>query len=55
MIDGNQNKNPENDDFYVNKYGGYLLRVKPALSDEGGVAAGYAVLSSPDLQGEIEE
>ena len=53
MIDGNQNKNPENDDFYVNKYGGYLLRVKPALSDEGGVAAGYAVLSSPDLVSEI--
>lgn len=34
---------------YINKYGGYLLRVKPANSDEGGVAAGYAVLSSPDL------
>lgn len=33
----------------LNRYGGYLLRVKPALSDEGGVAAGYAVLSSPDL------
>jgi Eukaryotic glutathione synthase, ATP binding domain len=34
---------------YINRYGGYLLRVKPAVSDEGGVAAGYAVLSSPDL------
>lgn len=34
---------------YINRYGGYLLRVKPAISDEGGVAAGYAVLSSPDL------
>eukprot|EP01035_Chromulina_nebulosa_P021123 gene21123-27373_t len=33
----------------VNKYGGYLLRVKPAESDEGGVAAGYAVLSCPLL------
>lgn len=36
---------------YINKYAGYLLRVKPAASDEGGVAAGYAVLSSPDLTG----
>ena len=34
---------------YINKYGGYLLRVKSAGSDEGGVAAGYAFLSSPDL------
>lgn len=34
---------------YINRYGGYLLRVKPAISDEGGVAAGYAVLSSPKL------
>jgi len=34
---------------YINKYGGYLLRVKSASSDEGGVAAGYAFLSSPDL------
>jgi hypothetical protein len=33
----------------INKYGGYLLRVKPTLADEGGVAAGYAVLSSPFL------
>jgi len=32
-----------------NEYGGYLLRVKPAESDEGGVAAGYAVLSCPAL------
>eukprot|EP01035_Chromulina_nebulosa_P018344 gene18344-24035_t len=33
----------------LNGYGGYLLRVKPISSDEGGVAAGYAVLGSPDL------
>jgi hypothetical protein len=33
-------------DIIVNKYGGYLLRVKPITSDEGGVAAGYSVLSS---------
>lgn len=33
----------------INKYGGYLLRVKPNTSNEGGVAAGYAVLSSIDL------
>ena len=32
-----------------NKYAGYLLRVKPVYSDEGGVAAGYSVLSSPSL------
>ena len=31
---------------FVNKYGGYLLRVKSADSNEGGVAAGYAFLSS---------
>jgi len=34
----------------MNEYGGYLLRVKPAESDEGGVAAGYAVLSCPALE-----
>jgi len=34
---------------HVNRFGGYLLRVKPNTSDEGGVAAGYAVLSSVDL------
>jgi hypothetical protein len=33
----------------LNVGGGYLLRVKPVLSDEGGVAAGFAVLSSPRL------
>jgi len=33
----------------INKYGGYLLRVKSATCNEGGVAAGYAVLSSIDL------
>ena len=33
----------------INKYGGYLLRVKPAAANEGGVAAGFAVLSSPRL------
>jgi len=32
-----------------NKYAGYLLRVKPSTSDEGGVAAGYSFLSSPSL------
>jgi hypothetical protein len=34
---------------YTNKYGGYLLRVKSADSNEGGVAAGYAFLSSLSL------
>lgn len=28
---------------------GYLLRVKPEKENEGGVAAGFAVLSSPYL------
>jgi hypothetical protein len=33
----------------VNEYAGYLLRVKPVDADEGGVAAGYSVLSSAKL------
>ncbi len=33
-----------------NEYGGYLLRVKSISSDEGGVAAGYAYLSSPIIE-----
>jgi len=33
----------------INEYAGYLLRVKPQNSDEGGVAAGFAVLGSPSL------
>jgi len=37
------------DDVLVNKRGGHLLRTKAATSDEGGVAAGYAVLDSPRL------
>jgi hypothetical protein len=42
------NDTPVNDIPY-NKYSGYLLRVKPQSSDEGGVAAGYSVLSAPAL------
>lgn len=34
---------------FTNKYAGYLLRVKSVESNEGGVAAGYAFLSSPAL------
>lgn len=34
----------------LNTYAGYILRVKAATSNEGGVAAGYAVLSAPKLQ-----
>ena len=34
---------------YVNQYAGYLLRVKPSSADEGGVAAGFAVLGTPSL------
>ena len=33
----------------MNEHGGSLLRTKAASSDEGGVAAGYAVLDSPYL------
>ena len=33
----------------INTDAGHLLRVKPTSADEGGVAAGYAVLSSPLL------
>jgi len=34
---------------HINSYAGYLLRVKPEVANEGGVAAGFAVLSSPRL------
>ena len=37
------------DEVVINKHGGHLLRTKAASSDEGGVAAGYAVLDSPLL------
>jgi len=37
------------DEIVMNKHGGHLLRTKAASSDEGGVAAGYAVLDSPLL------
>jgi glutathione synthase len=33
----------------LNRQAGHLLRTKSADSDEGGVAAGYAVLDSPFL------
>ncbi len=36
----------------VNKYAGFLLRTKAVGVDEGGVAAGYAVLDTPLLYGE---
>jgi glutathione synthase len=36
-------------DALLNKYGGFLLRVKPSSADEGGVAAGYAVLGCPHI------
>ena len=37
------------EDVAMNVVGGHLLRTKAASSDEGGVAAGYAVLDSPCL------
>ena len=33
----------------INRAAGYLLRVKPSNVNEGGVAAGFAVLSTPLL------
>jgi glutathione synthase len=33
-----------------NAHGGHLLRTKAATSDEGGVAAGFAVLDSVSLE-----
>lgn len=33
----------------LNQEAGYLLRTKSSDSDEGGVAAGFAVLDSPIL------
>ena len=33
----------------LNRQAGHLLRTKAATSDEGGVAAGFAVLDSPLL------
>ena len=45
-----ENMEEVNTPLLINKYGGYLLRVKSANSDEGGVAAGYAFLSSPNLR-----
>ena len=33
----------------INRAAGHLLRTKAASSDEGGVAAGFAVLDSPLL------
>jgi len=39
----------ESEDLALNEYCGYLLRVKPSTSNEGGVAAGFAVLGCPCL------
>ena len=44
-----QNSNNKLSPKNRNIYAGYLLRVKPILSDEGGVAAGYSVLAAPNL------
>lgn len=47
----NQNNNNNNADIeHINSYAGYLLRVKGEHVTEGGVAAGYSVLSSVQLQ-----
>ncbi|KAI9017774.1 glutathione synthase [Gaertneriomyces semiglobifer] len=39
----------EGDVVHMNECGGHLLRTKAATSNEGGVAAGFAVLDSPFL------
>lgn len=38
------------EEILMNKTAGYLLRTKLASSDEGGVAAGFAVLDSASLE-----
>ena len=38
------------DEVLLNNEAGHLLRTKAATSDEGGVAAGFAVLDSPLLE-----
>ena len=37
------------DEVVVNEYSGYLVRTKSKDSNEGGVAAGYAVIDSAAL------
>jgi glutathione synthase len=44
-----QNSNKNLSSSNSNIYAGHLLRVKPVLSNEGGVAAGYSVLAAPNL------
>ncbi len=39
------------DRVILNREAGHLVRTKAATSDEGGVAAGFAVLDSPYLIG----
>ncbi|KAK9799355.1 hypothetical protein WJX73_010807, partial [Symbiochloris irregularis] len=39
----------QGDKLLMNKEGGHLVRTKASSSDEGGVAAGFAVLDSPFL------
>ena len=39
----------EGDVVHMNESGGHLLRTKASSSNEGGVAAGFAVLDSPLL------
>ena len=39
----------DEEEEHLNLTGGHLLRTKPDSSDEGGVAAGFAVIDSPCL------
>ena len=43
------NPNPNGRQVLLNEQAGHLLRAKLADVDEGGVCAGFAVLSSPVL------
>lgn len=41
------NDDDDDDDILLNKVVGHILRAKSVQTDEGGVAFGYAFLSSP--------
>lgn len=47
--------NGSNNDIVVDNYAGHLLRTKTADSNEGGVAAGFAVIDSPLLYNDVQQ
>ena len=44
---GGNDDDDDDDDILLNKVVGHILRAKSVQTDEGGVAFGYAFLSSP--------